>query len=440
MGSVNPYRALGQRAEEEEERARIALITHSGDVRSLVDLLPFLPAHAHRFGPEASRAALSVLARCSPLQLAWLDQWYRGGRFAARSPAPPTPTWNDLQLGSPEWAREHRGVVALASFHRNGFVRERAVRLLGESDDGFELPYLLIRTNDWVANVHTAALAVVRRRVTPSYAPHWLHSLGLIDRLRAPQRREADLARLVRDVDALLLQAEVRPLLATALSKGELSVRRAALRLALSLPPRDGKALLLLALRDHDPLIVTESAKALLGRAPIDDAAALVDSTIRHPLATVRALALDAALRHEIPDVIPALRRALFDDARSIREVARHELSKRDSSLEFASDYRRALGACTGRDRAVAAEGLAEVGSRDDTPLFLEFFHDPHARVRAAAIVGIGRCDGSNHLDELALALRDRSSFVRRTVTHYAKLHLGRSYIQRVRRELREGG
>ena len=118
-----------------------------------------------------------------------------------------------------------------------------------------------------------------------------------------------------------------RQLLTTALSRGELSVRRATLRLSLSLPPHDGRRMLLAALHDRDPVIAIASAQALLRRAGSEDASALIDQTIGHPLARVRALALDAALRHEVPEAIAALRRALFDDARSIREVARHELS-----------------------------------------------------------------------------------------------------------------
>lgn len=443
MSFVNPFRVNSRGAGDEEHRARIALLADAGDARSLTELLPFLPPDAHRLGPDAASAATSVLERCSPLQLAWFDQWYRGGwltqtfgRFT--STAPPAPAWNDVRLGSPAWAREFKGVVALASFHRDGFVRERAVRLLTDFEDGFELPYLLIRTNDWVADVQAAALVAVSRRIARPYAPHWFRSLGLLDRLRATQRREADLARLIRRVDALLLEVEVRPLLATALSKGELSVRRATLRLALSLSPRDGQTMLLASLHDDDPVIAITAAEAVLRRAGSDDASALIDQTIGHPLARVRSLAIEAALRHEVPEGIAALRRGLFDDARSIREVVRYELSKREGALDFASTYRQALRDRQGHDRTVAFEGLAEVGTRDDLPLFFQFLHDPNARVRAAAIVGIARCDGSSHLDELTDALRDRSSVVRRAVIQYAKRYLGRGFVQRVRRELRE--
>jgi HEAT repeat protein len=143
------------------------------------------------------------------------------------------------------------------------------------------------------------------------------------------------------------------------------------------------------------------------------------------------------ALVRDVAAAIPALQSAEFDDARSIRELARHELSKRDHTADFAPGYRRAVELRQGRDRTIAIEGLAEIGSREDVPLFLRFFEDPNARVRAAAIVGIGRCDGSNHLDELEAALLDGSSLVRRAVNQYANLYLGRGFARRVREAVR---
>jgi HEAT repeat protein len=159
-------------------------------------------------------------------------------------------------------------VAALASFHANGFVREVAIRLLAEFDDGFELPYLLLRTNDWVPKLQVAAASAVLKRVTPSYSKHWFYCLGLIDRLRATHRREHGVALYVRRVEALLLHDDGREQLESSLSTGELPVRRATLRLALLLPDAERRRLLTIASGDADPLIAFEAAKALLQDAP----------------------------------------------------------------------------------------------------------------------------------------------------------------------------
>lgn len=196
--------------------------------------------------------------------------------------------------------------------------------------------------------------------------------------------------------------------------------------------------MLLAASRDRDPMIAIAAARAILQRAPAADAAAMVDPMIEHPLARVRSLALDAALRLETPNGIVALRRAVFDDARSVRELARYALTKREAPVDFAPAYRQGVRERHSRDRIPALEGLAEVGSREDVGIFLRFLHVPNARARAAAIAGIGRCDGANHHEDLEAALQDRSSVVRRAADLYAKLHLGRGVSQRLRRASRE--
>lgn len=90
-------------------------------------------------------------------------------------------------------------------------------------------------------------------------------------------------------------------------------------------------------------MIAIAAARAILQHAPAADAAAMVDPMIEHPLARVRSLALDAALRLETPNGIVALRRAVFDDARSVRELARYELTKREAPVDFASAYRQGV-------------------------------------------------------------------------------------------------
>lgn len=425
MKSVGPYRVPGRREEDEEQKARLDRIAASGDVRSLVELLPLLPPEAHRLGPDAAKAATSVLERASPSRLAWFDQWYRGGWLPK---GPDAPAWRDVRLGRGPWARRFKGVVALASFHANGFVRETAVRLLSELDDGFELPYLLIRTNDWVPKVRIAAATAAAQRTTASYVEHWVRCLGLVDRLRNTQRGERD-APYVRRVEELLLREDARPLLESALSRGELTVRRAVLRRVALLPDGERRRLLTIASRDVDPVIAIDGAKRLL-----PDAAA---ELLRHPISRVRHLALEAAVARDVSSARDGLEQALFDDARSVRETARHHLSKLDGGRDFAAAYRKRVSESRGREKIVALEALAEVGTADDLDRFVPLLHDPKARVRAAAIVAIGRWAGEAHLDDLEAALRDRSSVVRRAASPFAKRYLGRGIVHRARRELR---
>ena len=74
-----------------------------------------------------------------------------------------------------------------ASLDANGFVREDAVKRLAKVATGEELPYLLLRLNDWVPQVRDAAREAVLARITPEYAPHFVTYLATFARLSLPR-------------------------------------------------------------------------------------------------------------------------------------------------------------------------------------------------------------------------------------------------------------
>ena len=134
---------------------------------------------------------------------------------------------------------------------------------------------------------------------------------------------------------------------------------------------------------------------------------------------------------------MPVLERSLLDPASSVRALARHELRRLTGrGTDFAAHYRSMLRSRSGRDRATALEGLAEVATPEDVPAFREFVRHPSRRMRAAAVVGLGRCDPSGHLRELAAALADPSRKVRRAALPYARMYLGRDAVEVIRRSV----
>jgi HEAT repeat protein len=54
------------------------------------------------------------------------------------------------------------------------YVRQAAVEALGKIESGAELPFLLMRVNDWVPNVRNLAAELLEKRVRPDYVPHFV--------------------------------------------------------------------------------------------------------------------------------------------------------------------------------------------------------------------------------------------------------------------------
>ena len=102
-------------------------------------------------------------------------------------------------------------LTALASLHGSGYVREAALRRLIDGDDGSEVPFLLLRCNDWVPAIAQLAQAGIRARLRPEYARHLLHSYRLIELLQHAQRNA--LSDLLREVQGTLQQPAAWPVL-----------------------------------------------------------------------------------------------------------------------------------------------------------------------------------------------------------------------------------
>jgi hypothetical protein len=411
---MGPYRTAPSRVADDV--ARIAAIASVGGVCDLFELLRFLPPEASPLGHDAADAVTKVLARARPRELVSLDRSFRGLSHLAGS-------WSDIALGGPAWGARFPGVVALASMHADGRVRQHAVELLAAREDGGELAFLVIRTNDWVLPVRAAALAACDRRLVTHRDAHWVAVLDVLERTFEAQRHAGAVANLVLRVHTLLRRKEARVALSSAIRNPDVGVRRVALRIALGM---DEAAPVLFALtNDPDASIARAAAKNLVA---ISRAHATL--LLSHPRTVTRLVAIETVARG--PYAGEALERALFDDARCIRELARFELGRvapRDFAPLYAASVARGLA---------ALEGLAETATAREAGTLRTFSNDPRARARAAAIAGLGRTGAATNA-ELEAALRDGSRAVRSAAFVHAKLRFGKRAARDVMRATKVG-
>lgn len=386
--------------------------THQ-DFRALAAALPLL------FDADSARAALarqdaeSLLARLAGRDLAAVEQVIRASGYqgaAAYASSPMGTSWRRLEPADlPRFSREPGGgtLVKLASFHPNGFVRAAAVRLLDEVSDGSELPFLLVRCNDWVPAVQSAAVAAVERRLLSSYAPHFIASVYLGERLIDQRRNKLDA--LHQRVQLLLRSPSASAVREAALGSTDRHVRRAAFLLSAEADAVDLRGLVLRAL-DSDDLgmrlwAVRMARVRLLGPALQEVLGqARADRSV-----PVRREALMGFL-----DDPSALRQSLLDPCKSLRELVRFYL-RQQGPLDFAPIYRQevmrlaVLGTQpgVGARLATAIAGLGETGSASDADSIELFTIDDRPRVRKAALLALGRLAGEGGQATLAAALSD---------------------------------
>jgi HEAT repeat protein len=275
-------------------------------------------------------------------------------------------------------------LAGVLSFHGDGYIRHAAVRVLDDVGCGAELRYLLVRLNDWVPAIRTAALAAVERRLHAGYVEKLALQVGLVVRLLTWRR--TDHSQLLASIVALLGRPGVRPPLFRALDGASPSDRRLLYRLLLT-RDESGRALLSRALSDPHPSCRLEAARRLSHDPE------LLQVALRDSFAGVRLL----AARMLAPG--PAL---LMDPASTVRALARYRLGGTD----FATFYRQHLEAREPGRVVTALWGIAEVGDVASLPRVLGLMTDANPRVAAAAVRTLGVLGDDSRVTELLDALR----------------------------------
>ena len=366
--------------------------------------------------PQDLEAVLLSLATASPSELMRLD---RSAREVSPYRKPDLPSWP--QIGADELERIIRmpeppaHLLGLVSFHQSGYIRELAVRRLTQITSGQELPFLLLRLNDWVAPVYQTALMAVQERLTPQYAGLLVHNITLVFNLAEQKRHEHE--PVLSATTALLKRPECDVALRQGMAAPEKQVRRLCFRI---LREADDDRLPEAAprmLADTDPVIRQAAAHCVRVNLPDHTLRALLPQMKQDGSLPVRREALYACLER-LPELAPAeLRTALLDANAAMRGIARFHL-RQSGGFDIPALYRRALTASvSASELSTAISGLGETGTPADVGLILAFLSHPLAKVRRAAVRAVSRLDGDSHLDALLAALSDE----RPRVTHEAR-------------------
>jgi hypothetical protein len=320
--------------------------------------------------------------------------------------APPDP---DVVLGLPGAPL----ALGALSTHRNGYVREAAVRLLCEdiSREGF--PFLLWRAADWVQEIRVLARSAVMERLADDrYLQEFVNTLPLLNRMETLHR--VDLSYLVALVRSRLLDQPGRICLVAGLRSPNMHVRRASGNLLdRVLPAPDSDVIAIIAgskdnilrllvlkwevrMRTTDP----EAACAIRSRFLVDKSAGL----------------RLAALRSEIevggPGLLELLWRYASDDAITIRECARYNIRRLAGDVNFV-EYYRGVATSEPAFSPGALAGVGETGTREDYD-FISGYLVGSARQRAVALKAMARLDPVRVRSAAVASILDDSGQVRR--------------------------
>jgi HEAT repeat protein len=388
-------------------------------------LVPYLLNFVFSNSRELAVAAADALGRCveaaSPDELLELDRSCRESWSGY--------LWDGLKpvqvarldaLGDREVM-----VVGVASFHANGYVREAAVTRLTTFHGGRELPFLLVRLNDWVNRVADCAAQAVEQRLVPAYALGFVDNLSMLLRLEISGRREHQ--RVLDRIYALLKDSGQRDVLAHGLRSVDRRIRRRVYRLAREAPGADQSGLLRQALQDADTLIRLEAVTDARARMSVDELRSVLQAIMSDPYPLVRREGITAAAERLAAETGERLTAALVDPSKSVREAARYYLHRGAHEIDVARYYRQQLaGAASPRHLANAIAGLGETGSSSDAALVVPYLEHGQAAVRRASVRALVSLDPAEHEPRLLHMLHDPVPSVSHTVRRVLRPRAGR--------------
>lgn len=281
-------------------------------------------------------------------------------------------------------------ILGLSSFHPNGFFREKALWSLSRLTTGAELPYLIIRLNDWVVPIWNLANRSVRRRLTPQNARTIVNTLPLIFRLRDRSRR--DHRDLVREAMGILSTPEARPELELGLRSGDSMIRRCSYQ-ALAAPGTfENSALLGYLVKDPSPMNRSFILRQLIVHLTLEEVGPLRAALLEDRSASVRLITLRLLHRFDPAGSVPDLERAISDDDPAVRNAARFLLRALNDRYDFPALYRRALADPSTLCRGAIA-GLGETGLADDTKKIAPLLNADQVRLVRSSLRAVTKLD-----------------------------------------------
>jgi HEAT repeat protein len=392
---------FGRTGREDGVIAALDRIRELGELAALGSVAGCLFESSHRVRQAASRTIHHLLSLIPPERLPQLHdagfgswRWYLSDAWDRLTPKSVSSLVGDL---------EHRvALLGLLSFHRNGYVRQEAVRLLDREASGDELRYLLIRQNDWVRVIADEAQAAVNRRLADRLTTEFVRCLPLVFHLFGCRRN--DLSRFVRTIVELLVQPRHDAMLAELVHGASWIVRRHVVRVAFEMAGEHRLRVIRHGLTSTDDVIRWMCAKRI--------GEDLSGQERREAMSTVQRDRFMPARRegfrveaHVDPDHAPAIwRRALLDPNPAIRYLARYSLREL-GSFDPAVFYRETIGRNGASPSSVS--GLAECGDASDLESLRNHLSHWQPSVRRAAIAGMARIAGNAVVSTFVPLLRD---------------------------------
>lgn len=301
---------------------------------------------------------------------------------------------------------ERRAVTIFASFNPNGFIRERAVNMMKIYVN--TLPFVLLRQNDWVPQVRTAASETVDYRLANLSDRELSTALPFVDKVSRSGRLQNKDLHVNRIYTALVSPGNENELLAGFRSKN-IRTRRICTNALFNTPiPRYDLAFSRLKY-ESDPFLRTKIFQWLSeSNQNMDD---VVDRFLKDKFPLNRLSAFNYICETNKNMALQVAQSLLLDNSYVIRENARYYLKNMNFDIDYRAFYKSYLTDCT----ASAIYGLGETGTAEDADVVDKYLNAPKISIVRAAMTAVMQLSNEKYVDVITDFLADNRDGIVKT-------------------------
>ena len=293
-------------------------------------------------------------------------------------------------------------ILGLSSLHPNGYFREKAIKKLSQMNTGFEIPFLLIRINDWVKEVRNISKENLTKYLKQEYAASFVASLPLAFRLKDCSRSEHD--DIFNAIVSMLCNEECSSELINGLNSTDSKVRLSCYKIILQERTMNNKSIINYLIKEPYPYIRLFVLRIIQKTITIDEFNDILHFLMKDKLAQIRIHALETLYKFKPSESIDLLEKSLFDESQAVRELARYLLSKY-KKYDFSSIYRNAAYKKEGIYSSIC--GLGETGDINDSKIVAEFVSCDSHKIARASLYALAKLDFEGYKEMFVFTLSD---------------------------------
>lgn len=371
----------------------MATLVKENDITKIPLAFAFLLTSSKDLKERAAEVLQDSVKKLSNIQLIKLDKLFRERTSMEWSYDWRNESPENLLL--PFFKEETKlTILGLCTFHPNGYFREKALNLLAGYSSGQELPFLLLRCNDWVREVREKARTYVENRIVFKYVDQFVNNLPLVFKQNSSERE--DFRFLFDKIVNLLSQKESLASLYQGTKSKITQIRMFCYMIIIYSRAFTKKMLvnfLILEKQPHSRLLLFNEIISDISKEEFNEYYTILKRD-KFPLIRVRVL-------QQLSNINPShskseLEKALFDKSGVIRSTARFLLTKQNIR-DFSLYYINEISSKSKKDLRGALLGLGEVGNENHVKIITPFLKHQNVGIVKAATRAIELLDADNY-------------------------------------------